>query len=91
MERFLDGTDQENSKKQERKNAILVCSPSVGNALGLLRSCDPSSGEPTRTGTSLTTFGPFTEIWCNFLRPFFFLSLSLVFFLPPNFMMLHQL
>jgi hypothetical protein len=49
MERFFDGTNQENSKNQERKNGgkkkgfflfltymegpILMCSPSVGNAL----------------------------------------------------------
>jgi hypothetical protein len=34
---------------------ILVCSPSVRNALGLLPSCDPPSGEPTCMGTSPTT------------------------------------
>jgi hypothetical protein len=47
MERFFDGTDQENSKKQETKNGgkkkkkfftyvevlILMCSPSVTNTL----------------------------------------------------------
>jgi hypothetical protein len=26
------------------------------------------------------TIGPFREIWCNFLHPFFFLCLSLLFF-----------
>jgi hypothetical protein len=34
---------------------ILMCSPTVENALGLPPSCDPPSGEPTRMGTSLTT------------------------------------
>jgi len=73
MERFFDGTDQENSKTQEgkgqirkiqkrkrkkewrkekeeiftyAKGPIQVGSPLVGNALGLLPSCDPPSGEP---------------------------------------------
>jgi hypothetical protein len=70
MERLFDGTDQENSKNMKGKNEgtkkkrffffcffcygwevpILVCSPLVGNTLRL-----PPSGEPTRTGTSLTT------------------------------------
>jgi oligoribonuclease (3'-5' exoribonuclease) len=33
---------------------ILMCSPSVGNTLRLLPSCDPPSAEPTRMGTSPT-------------------------------------
>ncbi len=37
---------------------ILVCSPSVENALGLLPLCNPPSGEPTPTGTSPTTCHP---------------------------------
>ncbi len=63
MERFFDGMDQENSKKQETKNGvkkkkkfctylevlILVCSQS-GKPL-----CDPPSAEPTCMGTSPTT------------------------------------
>jgi hypothetical protein len=34
---------------------ILVCSPSVGNTLGLLPSSNPPSGEPTCIGTFPTT------------------------------------
>jgi len=37
------------------KVPILVCSPSIGNTLGLLPSCNPSSEEPTCIGTSPTT------------------------------------
>jgi hypothetical protein len=37
---------------------ILVCFPSVVNALGLPPSCDPPSGEPTHMGTSPTTKFP---------------------------------
>jgi hypothetical protein len=33
---------------------VLVCSPSVGNALRLMSSCDLPSGEPTRMRTSPT-------------------------------------
>ncbi len=43
---------------------ILVCSPSVGNTLGLPPpSCDPNSGERTHMGTSPTTkaFGQKTD------------------------------
>jgi hypothetical protein len=80
--KFLDGTDNKNSKTQggmgqiriiflktRRKEwmkekeetftyvevPILVCSPSVGNALGLPPLCDPPAGEPTHMGTSPTT------------------------------------
>ncbi len=82
MERFFDGTDQENSKTQGGKDRsgkfkktrrkewrkekveivtyvevpILVCSPSVGNTLGLPCSCETPSGEPTCMGTQPTTF-----------------------------------
>jgi hypothetical protein len=70
MERFFDGMNQENSKTQEGKNAgkkkkrffthmevpILMCSPLVGNTLGLPPSCNPPSGEPTQIGTSPTTY-----------------------------------
>jgi hypothetical protein len=65
------GQIKENSKKQEGKNggkekkkkeifiyvevSIPMCSPLVGNALGLPPSCDPPSGEPTLVGTSPTT------------------------------------
>lgn len=45
--RFFDEMDQENSEKQEGKNAwmfpVLVCSPLVGNALMIPPSCDPHS------------------------------------------------
>jgi hypothetical protein len=34
---------------------ILVCSPSVENALKIPPLCDPPSGKPTHTGTSTTT------------------------------------
>jgi hypothetical protein len=58
--------------KKERKNGgkktkrfftyvevpILMCFPSVGNALGLPASCDPPLGEPTHMGTSPTTKFP---------------------------------
>jgi hypothetical protein len=30
---------------------VLMCSASVGNTVGLLRSCHPPSGEPTHMGT----------------------------------------
>jgi hypothetical protein len=64
MERFFNGTDQENPKNQERKNGgkkkkrfyfmymevrILVYSPSVGNALGL----PPSSLRRTHSDGNL--------------------------------------
>jgi hypothetical protein len=39
---------------------ILVCFPSVGNALGLPPSSDPPPGEPTHVGTS-----PATELPVN--------------------------
>ncbi len=35
---------------------ILVCSPSVGNALRLPPLCDSPSGEPTHMGTSPTIY-----------------------------------
>ncbi len=35
-----------------RGGSILMCYPSVGNIAGLLPSCDPPSGEPTRVETS---------------------------------------
>jgi hypothetical protein len=41
---------------------ILVCSPSVGNGLGLLPLCNPPSGEPTPTGTSPTTCHPSQQL-----------------------------
>jgi hypothetical protein len=52
-----------NERMEERKGRdfynlevpILVCSPSIGNALWLPPSCDPPSGEPTHMGTSPTT------------------------------------
>jgi hypothetical protein len=46
---------------------ILVCSPSVGNALRLLPSCNPPSGEPTHTGTSPTTCHPSQHSLSSFL------------------------
>jgi hypothetical protein len=63
MERFFDGTNKENSKPQG-KNAgkkkslrmwrfpYSMCSPSVGNTLGLPPSCNPILGESTCIGTS---------------------------------------
>jgi hypothetical protein len=82
MERFFDGTDQENSKTQGGKDRsgklkkarrkewrkekeeivtyvkvpILMCSQLVGNTLGLPRSCDTPSEEPTCMGTQPITF-----------------------------------
>jgi hypothetical protein len=64
------GTDQENLKKQEGKNGgkkkkRFPCTWRFpysgvpihmdGNALGLLPSCNPPSGEPTSMGTFPTT------------------------------------
>jgi hypothetical protein len=37
---------------------ILMCFPSVGNALGLSPSCNPPWGEPAHMGTSPTTKFP---------------------------------
>jgi len=54
---------QKNRKErmEERKSTyvevpILVCSPSVGNALRLPPLCDSPSGEPTHMGTSPTIY-----------------------------------
>jgi hypothetical protein len=69
MKRFFDGTDQDNSKKEKRKEwrkekeeiftdvevPILVCSPSARNGLMLPPSCNLPLEELTRMGTSLTT------------------------------------
>jgi hypothetical protein len=53
---------KERMEEQKRRDFVrdlkvptLLCSPSVGNALGLLPSYDPPSGEPTHMEISPTT------------------------------------
>jgi hypothetical protein len=55
---FLKKTRRKEWRKEKEEISmyvevpILVCSPWVGNTLGLPPSCNPPSGEPTSMGTT---------------------------------------